>query len=178
MNSFECLEEVGGRSISASGSDCEGKEEGPLRGSWGLRSLASENRFPARGEGATRDSVRMRQRPVRGQEFREEFRALHHMSVDQMGHVRTNCGSHPAPLVKRRRRIYCSHYATFQARQRQSRVAASAWLSSRLCALYANRGMHATPKGMQVTSFASLQPRNFAMRSILRFSSVGWTVMW
>jgi hypothetical protein len=36
-------------------------------------SLASENRFPERWEGAARDSVRMRQRPVCMQEFREEL---------------------------------------------------------------------------------------------------------
>jgi hypothetical protein len=40
---------------------------------WGLSSLASKNRFPAGGEGATRDSVRMRQRPACMQEFREEL---------------------------------------------------------------------------------------------------------
>ena len=40
---------------------------------WGLSSLASKNRFPASVEGATRDSVRMRQRPACMQEFREEL---------------------------------------------------------------------------------------------------------
>src|SRR5260221_3709154 len=40
---------------------------------WGSVSLASENRFPERWEGAARDSVRMRQRPVCMQEFREEL---------------------------------------------------------------------------------------------------------
>ncbi len=39
----------------------------------GLLSLASENRFPERGEGAARDSVRMRQRPVCRQEFPAEL---------------------------------------------------------------------------------------------------------
>src|SRR3981081_793634 len=40
---------------------------------WGLSSLAPEIRFPERGQGAGRDSVRMRQRPVRMQEIGEEL---------------------------------------------------------------------------------------------------------
>jgi hypothetical protein len=48
----------------------------------GLSSLASENRFPVRGEGAARDSVRMRQRPVCTQEIREELGHDGHAVVD------------------------------------------------------------------------------------------------
>jgi hypothetical protein len=40
---------------------------------WGLPSLAAENRFLERGQGAARDSVRMRQRPVSMQEFRADW---------------------------------------------------------------------------------------------------------
>ena len=38
---------------------------------WGPSSLTSEIRFPVRGEGPARDSVRMRQRPVCIQEIRD-----------------------------------------------------------------------------------------------------------
>ncbi len=49
---------------------------------WGLLSLASKNRFPGAWEGAARDSVRMRQRPVCSQEFREELGHDGHAIVD------------------------------------------------------------------------------------------------
>jgi hypothetical protein len=48
----------------------------------GLLSLASKNRFPGAWEGAARDSVRMRQRPVCSQEFREELGHDGHAIVD------------------------------------------------------------------------------------------------
>src|SRR6266566_342030 len=48
----------------------------------GLPSLASKNRFPGAWEGAPRDSVRMRQRPVCSQEFREELGHDGHAIVD------------------------------------------------------------------------------------------------
>ena len=55
---------------------------------WGLLSLAAENRFPERGEGAARDSVRMRQRPVCRQEFREELGHDGHAIVDALARAR------------------------------------------------------------------------------------------
>jgi hypothetical protein len=53
-----------------------------FRGSSGPSSLASKNRFPGAWEGAARDSVRMRQRPVCSQEFREELGHDGHAIVD------------------------------------------------------------------------------------------------
>src|SRR5262249_15199771 len=45
------------------------REEGPLQRQFGaFRLWQSKNRFPGAWEGAVRDSVRMRQRPVCGQE--------------------------------------------------------------------------------------------------------------
>jgi len=47
-----------------------GNEDRP-EADWGLSSLTSEIRFPVRGEGPARDSVRMRQRQVCMQEIRD-----------------------------------------------------------------------------------------------------------
>jgi hypothetical protein len=62
----------------------------------GQLSLASENRFPVRGEGAARDSVRMRQRPVCMPESREELAHDGHEVVDVI--ATTSCRWRGCPV--------------------------------------------------------------------------------
>jgi hypothetical protein len=61
-----------------------GNEDRP-EADWGPSSLASEIRFPVRGEGPARDSVRMRQRPVCMQEIRDGAGKAEASSADDHG---------------------------------------------------------------------------------------------
>ncbi len=60
------------------------RNEDRLEAVWSLLSLASENRFPARKRAVARDSVRMRQRRVCVQEFREELAQDGHAIIDAL----------------------------------------------------------------------------------------------
>src|SRR5258708_32235009 len=94
---------------------------------WGSVSLASENRFPERWEGAARDSVRMRQRPVCMQEFREE-----------LGH-----DGQLGTLDRIAELLYCWCAPQMEQRQQNTRAL---WAASRRGAQCANR-----PHGLSIS---------------------------